>query len=107
MGAQGALTFVKRSICTLRTWRYCCRTGTPLSHFFFIDIQNTFDIVQIGYAEGQEGEQRGRTMGGSDVGAPTGLGLRRFWLLGEDERLPDARKLAKAIGGRLGRRYHP
>lgn len=105
MGAQGALN-VRQEVYLHAPDLVLLLPDRDAALYFFIDIQNAFDIVQIGYAEGQEvnnGAARWKALTWVLQRASDYI-VSGYW---EDEWLPDARKLAKAIEDAWEERYHP
>lgn len=104
MGAQGAMN-VRQEVYLRAADLALMLPNRDAALYFFIDIQNAYDIVQIGYAEGQQ----------ENNGAARWEALK--WVLQrasdyvvsghwQDEWLPNAKKMAKDIEDAWEERYN-
>lgn len=105
MGAQGALN-VRQAGYLHAADLALMLPNRDAALYFFIDIQNAYDIVQIGYAEGQQennGAARWEALK-SVLQRASDYVVSGYW---EDEWLPSAKKMAKDIEDAWEGRYHP
>ena len=105
MGAQGALN-VRQEVYLHAADLALMLPNRDAALYFFIDIQNAYDIVQIGYAEGQQ-ENNGAARWDalkSVLQRASDYVVSGYW---EDEWLPSAKKLAKDIEDSWEGRSHP